>query len=407
VAGEVTYWRRLTPSLTYPHDTRLTRTTSSRGQRSGEGSHGDGRARGSILGRCGRVGKIIHIDLDAFYASVEQRDNPELRGKQVAVGGSRERGVVAAASYEARKFGVHSAMPSITAKRKCPDLIFVKPRFDAYKAISLQIRDIFAEYTPIIEPLSLDEAYLDVTENLKGIISATQIAEQIRARIRAETELTASAGVSYNKFLAKLASDHRKPDGLFVITPKVGPEFVEALLVRKFHGVGPATAKKMDRLGIKTGLDLRAQTLAFLQQQFGKAGSYYYWVARGIDERPVRADRIRKSVGAENTFADDLFSYEAARDALQEIIDKVWSYCDGSGVRGRTVTLKVKFANFQQITRSRTGQMQIRTRSELEQLSAALLEPLFPVARGVRLLGVSLSSLAEASEREPEFNLPV
>jgi DNA polymerase IV len=355
----------------------------------------------------GRLRKIIHIDMDAFYASVEQRDNPELRGKPVAVGGSRERGVVAAASYEARKFGVHSAMPSITAKRKCPDLIFVKPRFDAYKAISLQIREIFAEYTPTIEPLSLDEAYLDVTENLKGIISATQIAEEIRARIRAETELTASAGVSYNKFLAKLASDHRKPDGFFVITPAMGPEFVEALPVRKFHGVGPATAAKMGRLGIKTGLDLRAQTLAFLQQHLGKAGSYYYWVARGVDERPVRADRIRKSVGAENTFPADLFTYEAARDALREIVDKVWGYCEGSGLRGRTVTLKVKFANFQQITRSRTGQMQIRTRSELEQLGNALLEPLFPVAKGVRLLGVSLSSLVvEEAEREPEFSLP-
>jgi DNA polymerase-4 len=351
--------------------------------------------------------KIIHIDMDAFYASVEQRDNPELRGKPVAVGGARERGVVAAASYEARKFGVHSAMPSITAKRKCPDLIFVKPRFDAYKAISLQIRDILAEYTPIIEPLSLDEAYLDVTENLKGIISATQIAEEIRARIRAETELTASAGVSYNKFLAKLASDHRKPDGLFVITPKMGPEFVETLPVRKFHGVGPATAKKMARLGIETGIDLRAKSETFLQQQLGKAGFYYYWAARGIDERPVRADRIRKSVGAENTFPADLFTYEAARDALQEIVEKVWRYCEGSRIRGRTVTLKVKFANFQQITRSRTGQMQIGTRSELEQLSKALLEPLFPVARGVRLLGVSLSSLADESEREPEFRLPV
>jgi len=329
----------------------------------------------------GGLRKIIHIDMDAFYASVEQRDNPELRGKPVAVGGSRERGVVAAASYEARKFGVHSAMPSVTAKRKCPDLIFVKPRFDAYQAISRQIREIFAAYTPIIEPLSLDEAYLDVTENPKGISSATQIAEEIRARIRAETELTASAGVSYNKFLAKLASDHRKPDGLFVITPKMGPEFVETLPVRKFHGVGPATAAKMGRLGIKTGLDLRAQTLAFLQQHFGKAGSYYYWAARGVDERPVRADRIRKSVGAENTFAADLFTYEAARDALRAIVDKVWGYCEGSGLRGRTVTLKVKFANFQQITRSRTGQMQIRTRSELEQLGNALLEPLFPARR--------------------------
>src|SRR5499427_503494 len=278
----------------------------------------------------GRSRKIIHIDMDAFYASVEQRDNPELRGKPVAVGGSRERGVVAAASYEARKFGVHSAMPSITAKRKCPDLIFVKPRFDAYKAISLQIRDIFAEYTPIIEPLSLDEAYLDVTENLKGIVLATQIAEEIRAKIRAETGLTASAGVSYNKFLAKLASDHRKPDGLFVITPKMGPTLVQTLPVRKFHGIGPATARKMAQLGIETGLDLKGQTLEFLQHHFGKTGSYYYWASRGVDERPVRANRIRKSVGAENTFPVDLLTYEAARDELGGIIDKVWGYCESS-----------------------------------------------------------------------------
>jgi len=350
--------------------------------------------------------KVIHIDMDAFYASVEQRDNPELREKPVAVGGSLERGVVAAASYEARKFGVHSAMPSVIAKRKCPDLIFVKPRFDAYKAISLQIREIFAEYTPIIEPLSLDEAYLDVTENLKGIVSATWIAKEIRVRIRAETQLTASAGVSYNKFLAKLASDHHKPDGLFVITPEMGPAFVETLPVRRFHGIGPATAKKMEQLGIRIGLELRAQSLGLLREHFGKAGSYYYWAARGIDERPVRADRIRKSVGAENTFPADLFTYEAARDALREIVDKVWEYCERSGIRGRTVTLKVKFANFRQITRSRTGQMQIVTRSELEQLANALLEPLFPVAKGVRLLGISLSSLvAEEAEREGEFSL--
>jgi DNA polymerase-4 len=216
--------------------------------------------------------KVIHIDMDAFYASVEQRDNPELRGKPVAVGGSRERGVVAAASYEARKFGVRSAMPSVTAKRRCPDLIFVKPRFDAYKAVPLQICEIFAEHTPLIEPLSLDEAYLDVTENLQGIATAAEIAEKIRAKIREKTNLTASAGVSYNKFLAKLASDHRKPDGLFVITPKMGPAFVEVLPVGKLHGVGPATTAKMNRLGIETGLDLKARTLSFLQQHFGKSG---------------------------------------------------------------------------------------------------------------------------------------
>jgi DNA polymerase-4 len=351
--------------------------------------------------------KIIHIDMDAFYASVEQRDNPMLRGKPVAVGGSRERGVVAAASYEARKFGVHSAMPSVIAKRKCPDLIFVNPRFDVYKTISLQIREVFAEYTPIIEPLSLDEAYLDVTVNLKGIISATKIAEEIRAQIRAETELTASAGVSYNKFLAKLASDYRKPDGLFVITPAMGPGFVETLPARKFHGIGPATARKMEGLGIRTGLDLRAQTMDFLQQHFGKAGSYYYWAARGIDERPVRADRIRKSVGAENTFPVDLFSHDAARDALREIVEKVSKTCERSGIRGRTVTLKVKFANFQQITRSRTGQTQIQTRNELEQFGYALLEPLFPVTKGVRLLGISLSSLAGENAGVSELSLPL
>jgi DNA polymerase IV len=245
--------------------------------------------------------KIIHIDMDAFFASVEQRDNPELRGKPVAVGGSRERGVVAAASYEARKFGVHSAMPSIAARRKCPDLIFVKPRFDVYRAVSLQTRKIFAEFTPIVEPLSLDEAYLDVTTNLSGFASATEIAQRIRAKIWVETGLTASAGVSYNKFLAKLASDHRKPDGLFVITPKMGQPFVESLPVEKFHGVGPATAAKMHRLGIDTGRDLKAQPLPVLQRHFGQSGPFFYWIARGIDERPVRADRIRKSIGAENT----------------------------------------------------------------------------------------------------------
>src|SRR5664279_5172038 len=343
-----------------------------------------------------RQRKIIHIDMDAFFASVEQRDNPELRGKPVAVGGSRERGVVAAASYEARMFGVRSAMPSVMAKRRCPNLIFVTPRFDVYKVVSLQIREILAEYTSIIEPLSLDEAYLDVTENLKGVAVATEIAEDIRAKIRRETKLTASAGVSYNKFLAKLASDHRKPDGLFVITPKMGAAFVENLPVEKFHGVGPATTAKMNRLGIATGLDLRAQNLPFLQQHFGKSGAYYYWIARGVDERPVDADRVRKSVGAENTFAQDLHAFEPMRDALEPIIAKVWRHCQATGIRGRTVTLKVKFADFQQITRSKSVGDTIDSLANLERLSLGLLEPLLPTKKGVRLLGISLSSLIQA-----------
>jgi DNA polymerase IV len=343
-----------------------------------------------------RQRKIIHIDMDAFYASVEQRDNPDLRGKPVAVGGSRERGVVAAASYEARKFGVRSAMPSITAKRQCPELIFVKPRFDAYRAVSLQIREIFAEYTHLIEPLALDEAYLDVTENRKGIETATEIAMEIRTKIRAETNLTASAGVSYNKFLAKLASDHRKPDGLFVITPKMGPAFVEGLPVGKFHGVGPATTAKMNRLGIQTGLDLRAQSRPFLQEHFGKSGAFYYWIARGVDDRPVLADRARKSIGVENTFSVDLFTFEDARDALTPIIEKVWHHCESSGTRGRTVTLKIKYVDFQQITRSHSVQGVIDGRMALEEICLRLLKAQYPMAKGIRLLGISLSALSSA-----------
>jgi len=246
-----------------------------------------------------RQRKIIHIDMDAFFASVEQRDNPDLRGKPVAVGGSRERGVVAAANYEARTFGVRSAMPSVAAKRRCPGLIFVTPRFDIYKAVSLQIREIFAEHTSIIEPMSLDEAYLDVTGNLKGVASATQIAVDIRAKIRRKTNLTASAGVSYNKFLAKLASGHRKPDGIFVITPKMGPAFVENLPVAKFHGVGPATTAN--------------------------------WIARGVDERPVHAGRVRKSVGAENTLAQDLHAFEPMREALELVLFMKYSVISSSG----------------------------------------------------------------------------
>ena len=339
------------------------------------------------------VRKIIHIDMDAFYASVEQRDNPELRGKPVAVGGSRERGVVAAASYEARKFGVRSAMPSITAQRQCPDLIFVKPRFDVYKAISLQIRAIFAEHTEVIEPLSLDEAYLDVTENLQGIPLARDIALAIRAKIKTETGLNASAGISYNKFLAKLASDYRKPNGQYVITPEMGPGFVETLPVGKFHGIGPATNAKMNALGIFTGMDLRRQELALLEANFGKAGAYYYSISRGIDERPVRANRIRKSVGAENTFATDLTEFEPMAAELQPVIDKVWRHCESTGNRGRTVTLKVKFADFEIISRSQSLPGPVDSRLELERVAIELLEKLMPTPKAVRLLGVSISAL--------------
>jgi DNA polymerase-4 len=350
--------------------------------------------------------RIVHVDLDAFYASVEQRDNPELRGKPVAVGGSRERGVVAAASYEARRFGVHSAMPSVTARRKCSELIFVKPRFDVYREVSRQIREIFYEYTPLVEPLSLDEAYLDVTENLKDIPYATQVAREIRAKIWEETRLTASAGISFNKFLAKMASDENKPNGQFVITPEMGPAFVESLPVGKFHGIGPATARKMNELGIFTGLDLKAQSLDFLQERFGKAGNHYFWIARAVDHRPVQPDRIRKSVGAENTFEKDLESFEEMKAALQPIMDKVWKHCEQTMVRGRTVTLKVKFSDFQQITRSRTVPGYVESRSGLDQAIVDLLRQLFPLDKSVRLLGVSLSALNTDEEAEtPQLSL--
>jgi DNA polymerase IV len=352
-----------------------------------------------------RQRKIIHIDMDAFYASVEQRDNPDLRGKPVAVGGSRERGVVAAASYEARKFGVRSAMPSVTAKRQCPDLIFVKPRFEVYKEVSRHIRTIFAEHTEIIEPLSLDEAYLDVTENIQGIPSATDIATMIRAKILSETGLTASAGISYNKFLAKLASDHRKPNGQFVITPKMGPAFVQYLPVGKFHGIGPATSAKMNGLGIFTGLDMRNRTLEFMTANFGKAGTYYYWISRGIDERPVRANRIRKSVGAENTFSQDLADYEALAAELQALIEKVWRHCETTDARGRTATLKVKFSDFELITRSRSVAV-IDSASELSSLALELLKQLMPPKKAIRLLGISVSGFADG-EPEDEDQLPL
>ena len=339
------------------------------------------------------VRKIIHIDMDAFFASVEQRDNPELCGKPVAVGGSSARGVVAAASYEARKYGVRSAMPSVTAKRRCPDLIFVRPRFDAYREVSQQIRAIFAEYTSLVEPLSLDEAYLDVTEDLKGIGVATRIAEEIRARIRAATGLTASAGVSYNKFLAKLASDHNKPDGLCVITPAKGEAFVASLPVRRFHGVGPKTAEKMARLGIVTGADLRAQSLAFLTHNFASSGEYYYNLARAVCHRQVKPDRPWKSIGAEDTFFDDLTDETALTTELERISHTVWRRIEEKGIAGRTVTLKVKYQDFKIVTRARSLDRPVSGREEFLGLGITLLRTLLPPPKGIRLLGLTLSKL--------------
>ncbi len=348
------------------------------------------------------IRKIIHVDMDAFYASVEQRDNPELRGKPVAVGFGAKRGVVAAASYEARRFGVHSAMPSVTALRKCPELIFVRPRFETYRAVSNQIHEIFSAFTPLIEPLSLDEAYLDVTENLAGIALATEVAARIRARIREETGLTASAGISYNKFLAKMASGQRKPDGQFVIPPQAGPAVVEGLPIGTFHGIGPATEAKMNRLGIRTGADLKDRTLAFLQDRFGNSGPYYYWLSRGIDHRPVRPERVRKSVGAEDTFSSDIIDFAGAHEGLRPLMAKVWSHCERHQLKARTVTLKVKFTDFQLITRSRTFAQPLASPVALDETVVQLLGPLFPLAKDIRLLGVTLSSFDAVAE-EPEI----
>jgi len=352
--------------------------------------------------------KILHIDMDAFYASVEQRDNPELRGKPVAVGSPAARGVVAAASYEARAFGVRSAMPSVTAARKCPDLIFVKPRFDVYRSISMQIRAIFAEYTPLIEPLSLDEAYLDVTSNLKGMAVATDIASEIRARIKEATGLNASAGISYNKFLAKMASDLNKPNGQAVITPKHGPGFVESLPVKKFHGVGPATAAKMAALGIQTGADLKEKSREFLAQHFGKSGAYYYGIARGIDNRQVNPDRERKSVGAEDTFAVDIADLDEAKRELEPLVAKIWRYCEANDMAAKTVTVKIRFADFQIITRSKTLPIAFADDAAILAAANLLLEGTHPFRKPVRLLGVTLSSLGQAeaqSVAQLEFQL--
>jgi len=336
--------------------------------------------------------KIIHVDMDAFYASVEQRDNPELRGRPVAVGHGARRGVVAAASYEARAFGVRSAMPSITAMRQCADLVFVPPRFDVYRAISRQIHGIFAHYTTLIEPLSLDEAYLDVTQDLRGLQTASATAKAIRARIFEETGLTASAGISYNKFLAKLASSQRKPNGQFVITPDMARDFISALPVGKFHGIGPVTAGKMQRLGIRTGADLRAQSLAFLQDHFGKSATWYLGIANGEDDRPVVANRQRKSSGSETTFEHDLTAPDDIEAGVAAMAADVWAWCEKSQAFGRTVTVKVKFADFRLVTRSRSFRTAIAQHQLLRAASVELVRTLLPTEKGIRLLGVTVSN---------------
>ncbi|WP_310097155.1 DNA polymerase IV [Sphingomonas sp. BE138] len=337
--------------------------------------------------------KIIHIDMDAFYASVEQRDAPELRGRPVAVGGNRARGVVAAASYEARAFGVRSAMPSVVAARRCPELVFVPPRFDVYRAVSRQIHAIFADYADAIEPLSLDEAYLDVSADRRALGSASAIAAEIRARIKADTGLTASAGVSYNKFIAKLASDQNKPDGLCVIPPAKGAAFVAALPVKRFHGIGPVTAEKMARLGIHTGADLRDRPIEFLRAHFGSHADYLHGAARGIDDRPVRAERRAKSIGAERTFDTNLTDPAAIDSALETVAAAAWVRVERADVRGRTATLKLRRADFTTLTRARSVAGAIATQAELLDLGRGLLAPLLPVPGGIRLLGLTLSAI--------------
>jgi len=347
-----------------------------------------------------QVRKIIHVDMDAFYASVEQRDDPSLKGKAVAVGGGH-RGVVTAASYEARKFGVRSAMPSVTARRLCPELIFVKPHFDVYRAVSHQIRAIFGDYTDLVEPLSLDEAYLDVTEDRRNLGSARAIAEDIRRRIREETDLTASAGVSYCKFIAKLASDHRKPDGLCVITPERGPDFVASLPVARFHGVGPVTARKMGQLGILTGGDLRDWSVPALQAHFGSSADWYWRICRGIDEREVKPDRPYKSVSAERTFDEDLRDPDRLAAELERIAGYAWDRVARAEVIGRTVTLKVKFGDFTLITRSRSFAAPILDIEAFREAGLALLAALHPLPKGIRLLGLGLHNLCESGQNEP------
>jgi DNA polymerase-4 len=336
--------------------------------------------------------KIIHVDMDAFYASVEQRDNPELVGKPTAVGYNDKRGVVAAASYEARKYGVHSAMATITAKRLCPPLIFVAPRFEAYRVVSKQIHAIFAEHTDLIEPVALDEAYLDVTESKKHISSAWTTAQVIRDEIFKVTGLTASAGVSYNKFLAKTASGMRKPNGQYLIMPDTGTAFVSKLPITKFHGIGPATADKMHSLGIQTGADLKEWSLEDLKDKFGKVGIWYYHIAQGEDDRVVNPNRERKSTSSETTFVNDTVDKNEVEGSVLLLVRDVWSWVEKTGMHGRTVTLKIKWADFEQSTKSKTTKLQITDNEEFRQIISELTDSIFPVSKGIRLVGIGISN---------------
>jgi DNA polymerase-4 len=351
------------------------------------------------------IRKIIHVDMDAFYASVEQRDRPELKGLPVAVGGERQRGVVAAASYEARKFGVHSAVSSKVARMKCPQLIFVKPDFEKYKAVSRQIREIFYSYTDLVEPLSLDEAFLDVTFAKRGKPSATLIARDIKKEIMEVTGLTASAGVSYNKFLAKVASDVKKPNGLFVITPDQAEAFLEELDISKFFGIGKVTAQRLNEIGVFKGADLKRIERNELVRMFGKAGSYYYDIVRGIDDRPVEPHRERKSLGAEHTFESDITDPEELKQRLELIADDVARRVEKAGVSGKTITLKVKFEDFEQITRSKTTLIFIDSREQLLSSGLDLLTKEFPLPKGVRLLGLTLSNFYHEQQGPVQLTL--
>lgn len=342
--------------------------------------------------------KIIHVDMDAFYASVEQLDNPELRGKPIAVGGSEVRGVVSAASYEARKFGVRSAMSGVQAKRNCPELIFVKPRFDRYKQISKKIRAIFHEYTDLVEPLSLDEAYLDVTQNKKGNPSATLIAQEIRQRIFTELGLTASAGISVNKFVAKVASDYNKPNGQKTVNPEEVESFLEQLDIRKFYGVGKVTAERMFHLGIFTGKDLKSKSLDFLEAHFNKSGNYYYHIARGIHYSEVKPYRAAKSVAAEHTFRENLTSEIFMEQKLSRIAEELEQRMKKPNVSGKTVTLKIKYSDFSTQTRSKTLPYFIADKGIIFETAKELLYQ-ERLKESVRLLGISMNNLNTESKK--------